>query len=258
MSDFTTNLVSHWKLDENDGTRADIHGVGAANNPLTIVNGTSIPSRDTLFGGAAYINNATPQLGITDANQTGLNPVNGKIAWSYWVNMDTFGTVANFDVHIAKFSFNASGFRSYNNTNGQITVAAGLSTSATDTVTTAGSLTLNEDNHVFIGINGSAVQIAINGVLETFTFTGTLVPISTSEVSIGDDAGNFRMGGSIQNISWWTDRVFTAAEISGLWNDSDGLIYEEYPDSVDLYPHPVRLDSGVHTRGASSVRKIKK
>jgi len=248
MSDFTTNLISHWRLDEFSGTRVDAHGP----NDLTEASVT-VGHQEGLFGSAAEWDGVTDgsELHISNASQVGLEPLGTRIAASFWVTPYQF---TNFNALVSKVLWNSSGWRSYWNSAGKVLVAAGGNPGI---ATSTNSLILNQPNHIFIQYNGTSVKLVVNGVLSSATTTSNLIA-STGAFAVGTLVTASPAKGTIENLSIWTNRVFFNSEMFELYNDGDGLIYEEYSDSDGLYPHPVRLEHGIYTRGASSVRKIKK
>jgi len=92
----SANVQGYWKLDEQNGNRADISG---KNNTLTD-NNTVLYAAGKIGNAADFEKDTNEYLSITDAAQTGLD-ITGEITIAFWVKLETINLSQAF---VTKYS----------------------------------------------------------------------------------------------------------------------------------------------------------
>lgn len=212
-----TDLVSHWKLNEASGTRADSHGSNdlTDNNTVTSATGKIGDAGDFEADNTEYLtraDNSSLSLGAD---------VDFTIA--AWVNPETVvGGVVD------KRTNNTTGIEYSLAFNGGL-ARLSIGNGSTNTFVEGGSFSAgtwyflvawhsSADNKIYIQIdNGTPVEAAWTGGTQD----------TTAELRIGRAANNY-FDGLIDSVSFWK-RVLTSDERTSLYNSGNGL---DYPFSV--------------------------
>lgn len=205
----TDNLVSHWKLNEASGTRADSHG----SNDLTDFN--TVTSETGKLGDASSHNQANNEYLTSTA--AGLNLSDRDITVAGWFKI---ATGASSDGYIfMPGGGTAWAFRYLTGPSIRVYFGGSLrhtvSFSALDTW------------FFLVGTYNAAtdtLKTYINGT--EVGSTSSILGTTSSTFGIGGIGGNADSTMAADSVSFW-DRVLTT-EISDLYNSGDGLDYEGF------------------------------
>ncbi len=221
--DFSTNLISHWKLDEASGTREDIHG----SNDLT-ANGTGGVGAATgkINDGADLELSDSDYLSIADASQTGLD-ISGDMTMSFWVK---FESLPDYGMCVSKFG-SSSNQRSYRfGQSGTTAIFQNHHTgSAANTVTWAISPSLSTWYHYMLvyTASGGSAELFIDGTsqtsksgLSTSMFNGT----SPFEIGRSNSPSEYYLDGVIDEVSIWSTAL-TSGNVTTIYNSGSGIPY---------------------------------
>ena len=241
MAYLKDDLVSYWKMDEtSDGseaiTRVDSHG----SNDLT--------DNNTTKSGTGKINNCAD---MTLANDEYLSVADNstldfttEMSISCWFNMDnapsgeaicisakwTYDSTATFGIQVHQD----------NSDDIEIYIADRQDDPGDNKLsTTNASLSADTWYHLVVVYNGAGadndakLKVYINGVEKSTSFIGSIPASlinSTAPLNIGDWGGSLdrKWDGLIDEFGIW-GRVLTQAEITQLYNNGDGLSYDNFP-----------------------------
>jgi hypothetical protein len=218
-------LISHWKLNEVSGTRADSHG-----NSTLIQYGT-------IAGVAGKIGNAAE----FDSGESLYNtdtPFSGNInpSVSFWANRSSILNVSYPFICDSSFGFTFSGGNL--NLDGvwldQLNVPVVASVSAITNVS-------DGNWHFITGVAnttelGKSVSIYVDGILDNIGYadvtdygSGRIAEMPPSQIRLnGNTALDFGQGAEkLDSVSIW-QRPLTNVEILRLYNNGSGLDYQNF------------------------------
>lgn len=219
------NLVSHWKLDEVSGSRADSHG----SNTLTDVN--TVGSATGLINNAAQFVLANSEV-LEVASDLGIT--NGAISISLWVKLINeiasgiwgFSIKGDSSTHVhysIGYEYNAGTRRAYvnrqrqNNSNNLVRANVTMGTSTW--------------HHLVLTYDGATLQGYLNGTsMGTLATSGNGVSAGQETFKIGRDSSGYPGGtlgycdANIDEVDVWS-RAITSTEVTELYNGGAGLAY---------------------------------
>ena len=217
LSTLSQGLIAHWKLDEEDGERADSLGVNSLtdNNTVTKAEGVLDNAGQFTLANSEY-------LSILDNEDLSCGAID--YTWAAWVYMDSNPVGVSYILSKAdNFTADYKLFREI--TAGKpfvFQVGGAIATSGTTTTTGTWYFVV-----CWLDTEGDTVNIQIND--------GTID--STTELSIATNTVDFIIGatkgamvvesfhdGRIDSVSLWK-RLLTADERTALYNDGNGLDY---------------------------------
>lgn len=256
---FSTNLISHWELEETSSTRYDST---TSNNDLTS-NGTGGVGYNTgKIGNAGdFERGDSDYLSITDASQTGLD-ITGDHSISFWIKWEdalTSGQQANV---LMKDSNGANSTRAYSyffqNVGGTLTLRCELYPSGYSYPGYyAGTINVTPDvgswvhfvitvdisettNKVYVYKNGSGV-----GYMTLFDGSGaTSIQNSTGIFQIGGNSWQGYSDGLIDEVSIWSGRILNSSDVSTIYNSGNGISYTETTILSATSTIPVQVNGG--------------
>lgn len=223
--DFSTNLVSHWSLEEVSGTRYDAKGTNHLTDVNTVTQGTGIQGYDALFTRA----NAET-LRISDASQSGLD-ITGDFSISLWYKPVSDGASRAI---IGKFDGDADAsdraFVLYRRANTSNSIDVNISDGSTATWKYI-TYTLTNGNwyHIVLTYSTSGTaKIYINGTQQGGDLTGlpTSIVNNSKDVVIGGAMNSGQeIDAYVDEVSVWSGRVLDSTEISTIYNGGAGIVY---------------------------------
>jgi len=225
--DYSTNLVSYWKLEEASGFRYDAHGSNDLTDNNTVGQGTGKQGNcaDFEYGSTEY-------LSITDANQSGLD-ITGDLTICAWLKVES-NPANGFNPIVSKLT---SASRSYlfDITNGN-TIRFYYSTNGSTSnysVSKSWTPTAGVWYHVALVFDASAGQgeFFVDGSsLGTSTAGGTSLHNGTADFEIGGNTGFSRsFDGLIDEVGIWNAKL-SSADIAAIYNSGDGIPYLDASD----------------------------
>lgn len=223
-SGLLTDLISHWKLNEASGTRADSHG----SNDLTDNN--SVASAAGKIGDAAQFTRAS-ETWLSHADNTDLSMGDIDFSIAAWVWIDTL-SVGNPQDCIAKWDF-FEGFEEYLlrfNASNKFEFFV-RDTGNTTTTSIASTTAISEDTWYLVlawhDASGNTLNISVdNGTANSVGYSGG-VRDSGSDLNLGrltHTSTTALLGGRLDSISIWK-RLLTTDEKTSLYNAGAGLDY---------------------------------
>lgn len=238
--DLSTCLISHWKLDETSGSRADSIG------GLTLADNNTVGSSTGKIGNSAYFIRANSEYLSADSGSA-FNLKGGDFAVHAWINPATIDNSTRMNI-CGKDSDTAVGRQfglevngsANSTTRGSIRIVlfnTDVILSGVDSP--ADSIAVSSWNHVFAQRNGTTWEIWINGVQQS---TSAIPGSSALPMEMQATAFDFRVGGRIYSgfedyfnglvdeLAIWS-RALTRQEITLLYNTNRGLTY---PFTIDL------------------------
>ena len=221
--DYTSNLLGHWKLDENTGPT--VYDSGSGGNNLTVFSEPpQFLSSGGYSNGAVNFTTSAQQLTKTPMSSAFFNLLN--VTTSAWVYLTAYNTAGN-DSYILDFGTPDSGWYMFLNDIGRLNFGAGYSTSGMQRISST-TVPLNTWTHVAAAWDGSnlatGVRLYINGAevagYDTGGSTngsGTRGNDSTNGFVIGPCCGaNFALYGKIDDARVY-NRTLSAADIAALY-----------------------------------------
>lgn len=237
------DLVSHWKLDETSGTRADAQG----SNNLT--------SSGTAASVAGKIGNAFAPTGIAAggtlsiADNASLSMGNHDFTLSAWANFDTStnsrGIAIKWGTGSNEYGLYSNGGKFRFIVNG----SGGYSYAESPTTLSNGTW------YFLVGwydSNANTVNLKINnGTTISVPFTGGTVSDGTNPFTIGSFNGGNYVDGSIDSVSVWK-RTLTEQEMTALYNSGTGMDYP-FDAEIEDVTEPDAPTNLIATAGDSAV-----
>lgn len=210
------DLISHWKLNEASGTRADAHGSNDLTDNNTVGVGTG-----KLDNAADFERDTSEYLSITDNADLSTGDVDFTVAG--WVKFETAGAT-----NVGVMGKWAQPVREYG-----IDIASGkfrwiVSHDSTNAVVATDTTSVTTGVWYFV----VAWHDAANNQIGISVNDNTPTTVSHSS-GVHNGAAEFRLGrfdathmdGLLDSWSFWK-RVLTAAERTALYNGGDGLDYD--------------------------------
>lgn len=228
--DFSTNLSSHWKLEEASGTREDIHGTNDLTDNNTVTSGTG--KIDT----AADLERSNSEyLSLAEASATSLNPTD-DFSISFWYNAESL-TDGNWNGLVSKQDTGDTTPGPFNTGILRDGSTYYFLFGVYDGSTARGNLfTIN--SYVSIGTWYHVVVTFDKGTGDKDVYiNGTNVQSETVTVTTYSDQSDFRIGwknkpsandgwdGLIDEVSFWNGRLITSGEVTTLYNSGAGIPY---------------------------------
>jgi len=215
--DYSTGLVSHWKLEETGTTDNRVDSAGS--NDLTPVN--TVPSGTGIQGNAASFNRANSEyLKITDAAQSGLD-LTGDHTINMWIKRASTNWMGLYSHNYT----DTSGGQLYYNTSNQLQAIYdnGIDLSVAQTLTVGTwymiSVTYNDTTkRLDIWVNGSSIGNA--------TGSGSIAN-PTVDFLLGVSRWTGLQGyfdGLIDEVSVWS-RVLSGTDLTAIYNSGSGIPY---------------------------------
>jgi len=227
--DYSTNLVSHWILHEESGTRYDSHGSNDLTDNNTV---TSTTDGDRTV---AVFNKANDEyLSITDTNQTGLD-ISGDLTVNAWVKFDNTDdatqTIVSKWAHASENQYRC--VANPHGTNGLIQLLTDNACTNYSYQHYTPSYTSFDSTNWFMLTwvrTGTTAYIYINGSL---LGSGTVETSANCDAvfALGIEAGRnvAPFGGRMHDVSVWSDDL-SSTDISNIYNSGDGILYEALPE----------------------------
>lgn len=236
-SSLATNLVAYWKLDEASGTRVDSHGSNDLTDNNTVTSATGV-----INDGAYFTAANTEYLSRADGGAGGdLDPTGDYSAW-FWFDRATTGSGEQF--LYGKDRLSGAGdnraYSAYLNSSNQLEVfyrdGSGNNTGWQSTSTTIG--TDGNLHFLLITVDVSDTTSGIKCYLDGSTTPLAGSYYATSATSIRDTALAFHLGvasdgatykynGLLDEFGFCKGRILSATDGVDLFNNADGLIYED-------------------------------
>jgi hypothetical protein len=236
----STNLAAYWKLDETSGTRIDSHG------NLDLNPGSYDESAASYIAG--ILGNAVDFNNSTYLTSNSIIPLIGRSSsFSFWVKSTINGSFYSYADYVMLI---ISEYPSaYITGDGHIAASASPG-GGTEECRTRSTISINDGewHHVVVTSDGNIQKLYIDGVLDTsggsnppdqsfdvsptitdqsgtFETTNTLPVLINIANNIGGDFGTSPV--SLDEIGVW-NRELSSAEIAALYNNGDGLPYEQF------------------------------
>ena len=210
-----SKVLSHWKLNEASGTRADSNG---ALHSLTDSGSTG--SRTGKIGDAADLAGSTQ---LYHADHDDFTPA-GSWSVTGWVLFDTLTAGTQYTVF---GKYGASGQRSYRfhrSTGNKWTFAVcGDGTTETSKSRSDGPST-GTWYFFYAYYDGSNIGISIdNDSAQTASYSSGTYN-GTNQFQLGAQNGTLRMDGALDSVTFW-NTTLTSQELTDLYNSGNGLDY---------------------------------
>jgi hypothetical protein len=215
------NLVSHWKLDEASGNRADSHGSNTLTDNNTVGSGTG-----KIGNGADFVAANSEYLSCADT--AGLSGGDVDFELGLWVKLDSLATTQKIylkgngsgyefylDFENVTAQFRATFYASDGFTDGQSVLAANFG--AIDAGTWYRVHTWHDSVNNLIGIS-------VNGTINTDNRT-TGVFDSDRDVNIGRSPFGEHFDGLIDEVSFWK-RIVGTTDRAEIYNAGAGLDFD--------------------------------
>lgn len=217
--DYSTNLISHWKLDETSGTREDAHG----NNDLTD-NNTVGYATGKQSNAADFESDNSEYLSITDAAQSGIDTAFEGSAWT--INMWIYPeTLANKGLFAKANQYN--GIACVFNTNW---VQCFADPNNTDTDINFNSVTWSTGEWQMLTISHDSDNCRIykNGSLsQTVNVANGAMQANSSPFILGASywtSVQNHFDGLIDEVSLWSKKL-SDADVTAIYNSGNGITY---------------------------------
>ncbi len=218
--DFSTSLVSHYKLEEASGNRADELGT----NLLTETGGTIVSATAIQGDGADFESTNADRL--INTSPSGLGNLN-TYSVSFWYKPESTGTQALVGLTttndgVIKFQFFLIGSKIYfrrNKTGGTLIDVIGATTLSTGTWYHVVG-TFSTTNGMVLYVNGASDGTSSDTVA---TITGT------RQLWVGARnraTPDIYTDGVLDEISIWDGRELTSGEVSTIYNSGAGIPYD--------------------------------
>lgn len=225
----TTDLVSHWKLDEVSGTRYDSHGENhlADNNTVTSVAGK-------LGNAAEFVAVNAERLTISDNESLSLG-ADSAFTVACWAYCIEDGSIS-YDRALAGHGSTMPGGTSmawaldYTSSATNRRMQFNVSNGTTNAIAEVQSNPLADEAwHFLVGWHDPTAdkiyfQIDNGTPNETDWAGGTMDASSTFAIGRWGSQAAYRWNGGIDSFSFWK-RVLTSGERTALWNSGSGLEY---------------------------------
>jgi hypothetical protein len=222
-SDYKTNLISYWKLNESSGNAVDSHGAYSGLNTSVTYSGGKINNAADFNGSSSYIKVASSSvISYTD-----------KITLSAWVKPASVihgytdrGILSKNDGGSETFLITHLGDPSglIDSFGGFVLIGGSEKWIAGTTAPVAGNW-----YHVVMTYDGSSQKIFVNGVLENIIAVSGNINTNTSEVVLGarglvGSTPSRVFNGQIDEVAYW-NRALSEDEIVSLYKNGSGLQY---------------------------------
>jgi hypothetical protein len=229
LSNFLTNLVSHWNLDEalDSDDAADAHGSNTLPNATTIAAGTG-----KISGCRTFVASESDYFAINDNADMSV-AANTSFTFTAWVKLATktavLGVLGKFNTsdEYGLYYTNATDRFRFDIVGSNISATSfGSPSTATWYFIACGYDSPNTD--VWISVNAGTRDSAndANGTTD-----------DTNQFTLGTlRTGAFYFDGDIDHVSFWKGRVISDAELAELYNAGNGLAYASYAGSSDAVP----------------------
>jgi hypothetical protein len=216
-------IYAAWDGTEASGNLIDSHGSldMTDNNTVTSASAMATGSRQFTAATSEYFNvssNSNLQTGDTD------------FAFSMWVYPDTSTAAMTL---VSKYTGSTATSEYYIELNTSLNVVVRLSAASEEVVTSSGSLSEDAWNHLVVEHdNGTGIRVTINGgSTETLALTGGNTE-ETVDFRVGVRTGSaVFLNGRLSRLGFWK-KVLSAAELTQLYNDGDGLAYAALDDTL--------------------------
>jgi len=224
------NLEAYWKLDEESGTRVDSAGSNNLTDNNTVLYGTGIISN-----AADFERDTSEYLSIADNASLSMGDIDFTIV--AWIKIETLPSTIP-DAYLVLSKDDAANNREYRLTIGSDDKPQfmALDDDVSNGSATWGSALSAATWYFIVGYHdasGNEVGISVDdGTMVTESYAGGVAD-STADFEIGclrEGAFTFYFDGLIDEVGVWK-RKLTAAEISILYNQGDGLTYP-FPQDV--------------------------
>jgi hypothetical protein len=219
-----TDLVAHWKLDEESGTRVDSHGSSDLTDNNTVLYEAG------KFGNAAALVNANSEYLSSTDNAALSVPSNQSFTFTLWFKAATF---VNSGLLGKATGFTASSTEYYL-TSASSSIVRIIASDGTTVVTTSiTGLSLSAGTWYFLAGWYDSVAQTLNLQLDNGTPVSQACVNGSQDLSSGFAIGRvgavagFSFNGAIDSVSFWK-RVLTSDERTALYNSGDGLDYDEW------------------------------
>lgn len=246
----TDGLESYWPLNEASGNAIDVHG----SNDLTETSGTIAAATGKISGARDF--EAGDSENFRAASSASLTTGDIDFTVSAWVMLESTGD--NREI-VCKFNAGGDSASEFKLDYGSaadrfrfvVRVASGGSNgTVTDTVLGAPSLATWYFLVAWHDAGANTLNLQINnGTVDSVSHT-TGVRTGTVDWVIGDvSASGDPWDGLLCEIGFWK-RVLTSDERTALWNDGDGLAYEDFDGGAAAfipYPRPRGLEGGLYS-----------
>lgn len=232
-SALNAKLLSYWRLDEISGTRSD----SKASNHLANRNNPDIGT-GVIKGGVSLVALNTQNLNISDASQTGLDPLTSNFSQSCWVKVNNLGTSRMIFAKGASSdnATDAPGYRAFVGTNGGIycSICDNANSTRVTGNTTSGQIVVGNWYFLtFVWIRASNLLIYKNGVqiqsIAINTRSGTIdvaAPFAIGSATFNSAPTSYStyFDGIIDEFGWWSNDL-TQSDIDYLYNHGYGSTY---------------------------------
>lgn len=232
--DFSTNLVSHWSLEEASGTRYDAKGDNDLSDINTVTQGTGIQ------GNCASFDETLSEYLEIDNNST--FDITTKATWSFW--MKPSSTWYSYRGIFGKGTFSARTWVAYTSDDRASEIR--FLFAGTNFADIGGTFNSGTWYHILISYDGTQATNAlklkgyINGSLATMNYTGT-VPSS-----ITNGTGKFYLGnvvgsggywnGLLDEFSFWVGSALSATDAATIYNSGTGIPYSAATPTTVIPP----------------------
>jgi hypothetical protein len=227
----TTNLISHWKLDEASGTRFDTHGINhLSENTLNPPIGSAVGR----IGKAVLLDGGASDILIIPSNSSlQMGDINFTIAgWVWFSLLTTTGIVGKWtapgDLEYLVF-FSGTNLRFHVSNDG----ASNVSVTNPQSITTGAW-------YFFVAWHdkdANTINLSVNNNDPVSTTHSTGVKVDFSDFTMGtDQSGGTNMDGRLDSVSIWK-RLLNSRERTLLYNSGNGL---EYPFKEPGPTHRIR------------------
>lgn len=212
-STLAAKVISHWKLNEASGTRADSN---SGTHDLTDSGSTG--SRTAKIGDGADLAGSTQ---LYHADHADFTPA-GAWAFTGWVLFDTLTASTQYTV-LGKWG--AAGQRSY-----RFARSSGnkwyIGISGDGTAETSKSRTDDPSTGTwyffYVYYDGSNIGISINNdTAQTASYSSGTYN-GTNQFQLGAQNGTLRMDGGLDSVTFW-NTTLTSGELTDLYNSGNGL-----------------------------------
>lgn len=222
----TTGLVSYHNLNETSGTRVDSHtgGYDLTDNG-TVTSLTGVQGNGASFdpAGTEYLDSATTYGAAVGSSVT-------SFSVSFWFKTDVTGSNDGM-FYIGNFSGSHGEFNVHNGSgNNLVTSIDGASTTWSFTHSDTASW-----HHYAFAYNGSSVTIWYDNVKQhTASAYSTTLNFSGLKLVLGGYFDNrFLHDGGLDEVSVYTGKAFSDAEVTWLYNSGSGRTYSDLTASAN-------------------------
>jgi len=224
LPNLTTGLQAWWKLDEESGNAADAHGSHTLTNNNTV---TFVPGK---VGSAAALVIASNHY-FSEADTAAFSMGNNDLSFVVWVKFDS---VASDQALFGKW-VNSAGDQEYfcrlDSVSGFIDFAIYDGTNFIDDVSDDTTILIDTWYMVVVyhDAANNLIGISVNGSQFITSATGGTAPgDSTTEFTLGAlSTPNNLLGGNLDEVAVWRDRVLLFGDVNWLYNGGNGRTYKD-------------------------------